>query len=1512
MPAERGPRRTWRWIRRGVLGAIGFVIVVVLGAMIAMQTRWGQELVRAQVEHQLAATFTGGATLGGVEGNPFSELTLHDVVIHGADHRPAITVKHLTVELGLLPLLSHQARVIAVHADGVDVDLRRDRRGALVTQDLMRPGPPSAWSVDLPEVTIRHGHVRYDTGSEVIDLDGVELDAWAQLPHAGPIDAGAALRATWRERQAAALAVQAVVHTDADKQVIALPYVTARAGDVAVIGNRVTVRIAPAAPGHPPRAPIVAGDVFVDAGAAAVARLVPAVRLPADVVLQVTATPVPGDSWTAVTLAGRVDQTPVHFTGTADLDARHARGELATGALDLTRLTGGKLAGRAAGTVVFDVRPGGPRALPVASATLRGWGEVAGVPRTALDVTLSSAGERARAVVHATGRGVRAELAAWVRAAGDRLAIEDATLRADATDPARATGGKAPVHGGLTVDLRVRGALRPAPDLAVAGTVEGRQLRMADLAVSALHVAVDARQLPDRPLGTAHVQLVDLVRQGAQLGELTVDAVDRPDGKLAVAVRSRPKQNPWLIDADAVVTPPADLGTGRFAIDLVGHHVRAGSGADWYGKTGHIDIGPERIALRDLASQSPVGRIAVAGSFQRAGRHRGDLAADLDVRSLTLENLAGALSGAYHGKVDAHVAVTRTSGAWQGNVELDGRGLKIPRGAGPGGGSESPTFDGHVEVGLHGRRLTARVDATSAELGRARLAIDAEPPRAVAEPAAWQRLGRDAIRSAELSLHGVDVRRAAELAGLPGDYGGRVHGDLKLTSTTTGGRIEVRDLVAPQLRGIGVTAALELSQNDRAELTPRLTVTAEGTGTLTAQAELAMPDRPFDPAAWRRLGRDALRGASARVEGIAIDPALLDRLGVTASPGTGLRGRASVAIDVGAAVRTAQAVVDVSELRGGPLDQPIDVHVTASLDDRATLATVGVGSHGASLIELEGRLPVSLVDVLERRGQAAGRDTPLEATAKLTSTDAARLLAVVGRTEVTSGRIDGSVALTGTLGAPKATVQVTASQLTIPPGPHNKPVRVVERLAIHGSWDGATARIDVDGTESGGGALRLIAQGRPDRLRDGTATVKATRFDLVPLLVFAPGPAGGAYGVLDADLRLTGLDLRTAQLAGELHLHDARIPTAPMIGTLRAATIDALVSDHEIRIAADGKLGAGSASLTGTIALDGAAPNGGKARLTLRKVSPIGSVEPQITADVNATLSRDHNQWKADLVVDHGNVVVPSDRGEKLKPIGAPSDMVFADGRRMTPRPMAQHEPTSPIFLVKIDLRPTRVESEEFRGTIRGQLEMRADGEAIAMYGGIEAERGDLDLFGRRYQLDHATVSFDGSLDPLLDIRITHDFSEVTTVTVVRGRLSKPDLAMTSDPGTYSQGQLLGFLLGSEPGGDPQSGALQGQVANAGQSLVANQIGGYVKKALPLNLDVLRYEAATATSGPAVTVGTWLTSTLFLAYRQHVGAATTENSEEGQLEYWLSRRVIVQGTAGAVAQSVDLLWRKRY
>jgi autotransporter translocation and assembly factor TamB len=1678
-PTVRSTRwRGWRWILRGALAIIGVVVVAVAALLIILHTAWGREVVRRQVEQKLATTFVGGATLGGLEGSPFGTLTLRDLVIHGPDGKPAISVKTLNVSIGILPLLSHQARVGAVVAEDVDVSLLRDAQGDLAIKHLLKPGPSSGWSVGLPKVEIRRAHIVVDTGSEIINLDGVDLDAKAELPHGGPIDASVDLKGTWRERQAAALALQAVVHSDDSG--VTVPSLSLRAGDVKLSGNHVAIGL------RPGKAPVIGGALSIDAGAAAVARLLPNVQLPADIAVKITATPIPGQPWTELAVAGRIGDTDVVLSGTADLDAKQAKGELSTGTLDLTKLTSGKVEGTASAQVNFDVRPGGPNALPIATATARGWATVAGLPTTTFDLSVSSAGERAEALVHAAGEGVNGTLAAKLRIAGEQIAIEDATLKVVTTDPARASGGKAPVHGSLNVDLAAHGAVRPTPALAVTGTIDGKRLRMKDLSVASLHVALDAKRLPDRPFGSVKVDMTEIVRGDMHLGALKLTAADRADGKIAVTLRSTPVQNPWMIELDALVTPPGEVRDDhrrapprelpKVVVDLSRHHVRAASGGDWYGTTGHIEIGPERIAVRDLVSTSKASRLAIAGSYDRAGRGAGDLTATLDAKQVSLDNV----EGIYHGAVDAHVEVSRRAGAWQGDVAVDATKVSVdpkvvpeavpdqvktkvaealpdptvssalpplpkdapksavvkssapstgttappsntksaptvvsknqpaptsgqgptpttttrgnqtptpvdagpgkpapvasstvpdkntptPVNAGPGKPSGAPgkppaspaeaataaatgaaaaaarsaakpssvlangpkaeaqrpaqpiLIDAHVRAKLRGRQLSTTTELASAGVGQVKLALELSTPAVVTDAKAWQRLDRSAIRTGELTLAALDVRRLAELAGAEGLYQGRIDGSVQLSAQTIGGRITVQDLSAPALRGgdrpVGLNLVLDVAQTSATELAPTLTATIPKVGTVIAKAQLMVPEKLFEPAAWAALGPRMLHGASVRADNIAVDPAMLDRFGVIAE----LRGKVSAALEIGEAASTIRAVVDIAQLRGKPVLDPIDVHFDAEAGDDKTTVALSIKSKTGPLVVLEAQVPLAVVQLARRfRDDPAGvKATKLAATAKLAATDAAQLLRVLGRTEVTGGRIDGTLELGGTIGTPTLAAHLVATALKVPPGPRGKPVRTVEKLTITGNWDGRAAKLDVDGVESDGGTLKISGAFDPKALADGSLTLKAQKLDLVPLLAFLPGPAGGASGTLDANLTLKGFDLRTTKVAGELHLVDARVPIAPSVGTLRRAKIDAVIGEREIKVTVDGKLGSGSVKLDGAIALDGAAPSGGKAVLTLREVSPIGSIEPKITADVNATLKHENNQWKADLVVDNAFVLVPNDRGEKLKPPGPPSDMRFANGKRITTRPLERAEPTSPIFVVAIHLHSTQVESDEIRGLIKGTLEARADGEAIAITGGIDADRGDLDLFGHRYQVERASVHFDGALDPLLDVRITHDFPDVTTVTEIHGRASSPELTLSSEPGTYSQGELLGFLLGGEPGGgDAPPGSTTDRVAGAGASFVANKLGGYVRDALPVNIDVLRYEAATATSGAAVLVGTWITRSLFVAYRQHLESRADENTGEGEVEYWLSRRVMIEGTAGNNGYNgVDLLWRKRY
>lgn len=136
---------------------------------------------------------------------------------------------------------------------------------------------------------------------------------------------------------------------------------------------------------------------------------------------------------------------------------------------------------------------------------------------------------------------------------------------------------------------------------------------------------------------------------------------------------------------------------------------------------------------------------------------------------------------------------------------------------------------------------------------------------------------------------------------------------------------------------------------------------------------------------------------------------------------------------------------------------------------------------------------------------------------------------------------------------------------------------------------------------------------------------------------------------------------------------------------------------------------------------------------------------------------------------------------------------------------------------------------------------------------------------------------------------------------------------MSADPGTYSQGQLLGFLLGGEPSSSPNSAPGRDNITDVGASAITGALGGYIKSALPIDIDVLRYENATADASASFTVGRWITRSWFLAYRQHIDALPDENDGEAELEYWVSRRVTIQGNAGDRGyDGIDLLWRKRY
>jgi hypothetical protein len=1403
---------------------LALVLVVAALVFVFVHTDYGRETLREQVEAQLDTLFTGGGRIGKLEGSPFGDLVIRDVVINGPDGKPAITADVVRAHIRLADLVKKDVRLDRIVADKVHVALERDENGKLEIARLLAPQPEPKeklrWNIDLSSIQLRDAHVMIDSGQPdigIVNLDGIDITANALIPVNGLRAASVNLTGTWRERDAK-IAIATSVRDDGE--VITIRALEANVGNITVAGTGLAIQRRANA------MPRIWGAMQIVAKRADVAALVPHIELPADIALGIRAS---AKSTQSFAIAGTVGTTPIEIECDADLDAKRVTGKLSTGDFDLASLTKGKIVARVGVTGDFDVALAENGALPTAAVRLAGRGTYGELPRSAFTLNATTRGEHISAALDVEGAtkvAARAELAKVAR----RITLERGTLKASTTDPQRASGGKAPLHGALAVDLTARGQLAPVVAVDVEGTVRGQRLRMNDLSVATLDLQIDAAQLPRTPRGRMRLRMTDIVRGDMQLGALTLDARNRADGKIQVDLSSHPKPSPWVIELAALVTPP-DRGDAPVIVDVQRHRVRAGNGVDWTGTGGRLVIGANAFELTGLSSQSADGRIAIAGAFTPARRNQ------------------------------------RAS-------------------------------------------LTVRAEASGPTFGAANLAIAVDAPAELANVREWKQRGRAAIRSAQLRLQNIDLAAVRGLAASTSDLAGRVDGTIDIDATSATGSIRVRGVKSKALRGIeSIDADLALAQPKDDELEPTLTARAAGVGTATAKARVALPERLFDPDAWRQLGVNALRGASVRTDTVNVDPAMLARFGITST----MRGRARFELDVGDGLSTVRLAAIADDVRGTPIAEPVSLRVNAAIDDKQTTASIAMTSQGkpVTLLAFEGRVPISVASLQATPAELA--KLPIEGKLVVPKTSAPQLLNVFGRTEIVGGMLDGKVTVAGTIGNPTLVAHLVGENLAVPPR-NNRRLQTLERIALDATWDGRRAKLTIDGVEDRGGKLSLVAEGSPSQLASATARIKATSFDTSPLLAFAPGAAAGIEGSLDANLSIRGFDPRIAKIIGEIHLRNARVPLAPTIGTLRRARVDIAIRDRDIVVGASGKLGAGDAKVEGTIALDGVSLTGGRAKVMLRKVSPIGAVEPIIDADITATIARKGTVWNADVVVDRGFVKVTKTDGEKLKPASIPADLTIGapkPARASDSAPMKP--PAKPAIVANITVRPTKVESKEVHTTVRGKLVVTADADSLGVVGTLAAASGDIDLFDRRYRIERAAVTFDGTIDPRLDVRITHDFPEVTTITVVRDRLSKPELELSSNPAIYTKTQLLGFLLGGEPSGDPSSGSARDKATSAGTSLVANAIGGYVRSALPFDIDVLRYEAATVGSSAAITVGTWLTHALFFAFRQRLDARPDENTGEGTIEYWLNQQLKVQGTAGDRGyDGVDVLWRKRF
>ncbi len=1155
-------------------------------------------------------------------------------------------------------------------------------------------------------------------------------------------------------------------------------------------------------------------------------------------------------------------------------------------------------------------------------AAVRGAG--AGMPETDATIAFDTDWHTAELAVLASGSG-DARVAALARGSrtGDRIEVSRAHVTATGRDLTAATGGLVALTGReLVADVDLS---KPATialtkndrvlDLEFEGSARGTRIAYSDVRVASADATFHGT-LSDvfRARGRARVN--GAWRAGSPLGSATVDAEYLPDGRIWTHVDARPAMAAVTVRASAYTT----LGEVT-TIALGNHSITPVVGATWRGRGGTITIGDD-IRVRGFTTSSGSGHARIDATVGT-----GWLTASVDANALPLNAIDPALAGTVSGRL----AIERRGLRWKGGGDLAANGVVID--------PARPTpFGGHVHVGVDGRIVSLDVRADDPAIGGARLEVEVEGPRDLTDVAGWRRLERSALHTVAITADNI---RLDELS----PTGGRIKGKLVLGATEFGGTLDVGGVDTPLGLARGNVTFSPLGDDLYASWNAMLSDVGEANVGL----RIALPKHPFDPAAWKTLGRGVVRSLTASFDDLAVDPAKLAKLGIEAN----YSARADISLAVGAAATEAKLNVDLRDLTGGDLTQPINAHVEATTnamdttasacvaraskkhDDACKARGLGVASIRPRLIELTGvRIPVTFSTWLAAPKSAL--KAPISGALVIPTQSAPAFFAVFGRRDFDprEGRLAGQITIDGILTRPTANGTFSLEKLRVRSDIAGRTMPTIERVTLGLEWNGRAGTVDLKGVESNGGKLHVYVAGEPARWEQAAATLSASRLDLAPFTAFLTGALHGAKGILHATVTVNGFDLATSRIRGDLHLVRANVPINPVVGTLRDATMNVLMSDKGIKLDARGLLNGcrdpDNPTCKQNVRLDASAPGDLSkidGTLVATKVSTIGEIEPIIDGKAKLALRRTGGQLTGDIYLTDASIVVPESTGEDLLDFETPDDVYFIENPPKEVKLAGARAPTKAWFDARIHIASTPIDVLEYgvKGSIVAHRPLRVQlGDSIGLDGKISVEYGSADdIFGHQYEISPTDlVSFDGTIDPTIDLEMTHSFRDFTMLVRAKGRLSDPDfpkLTFSAEPaGNYTESELFGFFLGGEPGGEASSQAADAAVS-AAASVASQKIARFVKKrlgsVLPSKLklpDVLKCEPTTTASAGSCTLGyRFLNGRMFVAVKKAVTPLPNENGEELQVQYYLSRHWYLEGVVGrdgAGASGADLLW----
>ena len=527
--------------------------------------------------------------------------------------------------------------------------------------------------------------------------------------------------------------------------------------------------------------------------------------------------------------------------------------------------------------------------------------------------------------------------------------------------------------------------------------------------------------------------------------------------------------------------------------------------------------------------------------------------------------------------------------------------------------------------------------------------------------------------------------------------------------------------------------------------------------------------------------------------------------------------------------------------------------------------------------------------------------------------------AIVAVPDQTSMRIDAYASAHGNIDDFSARVNVDASV----GGKHDEPMPMNLRAQLTPTLQRASLIVGRDGAILRANAVMAArlstAQFRTAPLQ---ASLDMPGLALARLSPFLPRSLHDLRGTMKAQAAVRGT-LSSPDAQGTVQLQNGSVTVVPLQARFRNIDVDLRLSDRVATLRAlSFTSGRGHSHGSGWARI-GSSPSDIRAHVSVR-TDDLPLVRPGIprmfvSTNASADVRRTNERTDVELVVGDTLVDLVGTNVPAPKRIPHSDAVTFVDpaGRSQLAHDLQEQADASDprAFRLLVDLdKPIIVRGPNVELSLGGLLKVQSVGDVRRSNGRIRVNRGRFELLGTRFEIDRGSVVIPerGDPEPFVDVVARANVPAAEVTVTVRGRVSQPELRLSSNP-PMSEGQIFSLLVT----GSPDSKGLTSDEAQAkAASVLAAVSSPGLQRALS---DRVGIDRATVRFGenveqPILGVGKRLTKRAYVETIYHHNAPRNKNQAALRFEYQLARRsprwFLETMFGDAAVGSIDVIWRK--